>query len=69
MPNDTARGSDAVLIEAMARAYQDTADAFSVDEWQIDPRDCERRCAAAALTALCAARPDVAALLEKEMGK
>ncbi len=43
---------DPKMVEMVARAYQDTADAMTVDEWQLDPRDCERRCATAALDAL-----------------
>ena len=70
MPNDTARGFDAALIEAMARAMCQQA---------LGPKQCPCwgkafKCAdahpseqaTAALTALCAARPDVAALLAGE---
>jgi hypothetical protein len=45
----------AELVERMARAYQDKADTLTVDEWQLDPRDCERQCATAALAAIEAA--------------
>lgn len=45
----------AELVEKMARAYEDTAQAITPDEWCLDPGACEIRCATAALDALAAA--------------
>lgn len=74
MPNDTARGFDAALIEAMARAMASHFSMNRMPHMSGDPLNRlgsqERRrlddATDAALTALCAARPDVAALLAGE---